>query len=88
MKTPTLCVNGERLISELDNSEINSVAFGPTTLITVYLEVTSFKPTDRSEGKCLQMIIVRRFFFNSRDWAKEHHCQCIVLLETHLDIHW
>jgi len=39
-------VKGERLMSELDNSESRFVALGPTILITVYFEVTSLRPTE------------------------------------------
>lgn len=31
---------------EFDSSESNPVALGPTKLITVYFEVTSFRPTE------------------------------------------
>lgn len=53
MKIFTLYVKGERWISELDNSESNPAALGPTKLITVYFEVTSLRPTEWSVGKCL-----------------------------------
>lgn len=45
-KLITLYVKGERLMSELESSESNPVALGPTKLITVYFDVTSLRPTE------------------------------------------
>lgn len=53
-KLITLYVKGERLMSELESSESSPVALGPTKLITVYFDVTSLRPTERSAGKCLR----------------------------------
>lgn len=52
----TLQVKGCKLISDCDNSDSNILALGPTTLITLYIDVTSFKTMLPSEGKyrCIQ----------------------------------